>query len=133
MGDFHLAPDYKAKLATWQSAAETMNGLLEIVKQQPLQSTPGTVWSYSNSGYVVLGAIVAKVSEMDYYDYIHQRVFAAAGMSKSRFYTKPQREQTAATSAGRYALSTPALLSGAASLWQSCWIAGSVGPGTVPD
>ncbi|GHO50426.1 serine hydrolase domain-containing protein [Ktedonospora formicarum] len=93
MGDFHLAPDYQAKLATWQSAAETLNGLLEIIKQQPLQSTPGTAFSYSNSGYVTLGAIVAHVSGMDYYDYIHQHVFAAAGMSKSRFYTKPQRER----------------------------------------
>ncbi|WP_201394770.1 serine hydrolase [Ktedonobacter sp. SOSP1-52] len=93
MGDFHLIPDYKAKLATWQSAAETINGLLEMIKQQPLQFTPGTSWSYSNSGYVTLGAIVAQVSGMDYYDYIHQHVFAVAGMSKSRFYTKPQRER----------------------------------------
>ncbi|GHO79183.1 serine hydrolase [Ktedonobacter sp. SOSP1-85] len=93
MGDFHLVPDYKAKFLIWQSAAETLNGLLEIIKQQPLQFTPGTAFSYSNSGYVTLGTIVAQVSGMDYYDYIHQHIFAAAGMSKSRFYTKPQRER----------------------------------------
>jgi CubicO group peptidase (beta-lactamase class C family) len=93
MGDFHLVPDFEAKQATWQSAAATMNGLLEIIKQQPLPFTPGTSFSYSNSGYVVLGAIIAQVSGMDYYDSIHQHVFAAAGMSKSQFYTKSQRER----------------------------------------
>jgi CubicO group peptidase (beta-lactamase class C family) len=93
LGDFHRSQDYQPGAAIWDSADEVMNGILDIIRKESLQFPPGTASSYSNSGYVVLGAIVAAISKMGYHDYIHQHIFAAAGMTRSRFYTKPQRER----------------------------------------
>jgi len=42
---------------------------------------PGTQDRYSNYGYVLLGALIEKVSGVSYYDYVQQRIYAPAGMS----------------------------------------------------
>jgi len=49
---------------------------------------PGTKWAYSNSGYVVLGMIVAKVSGMPYREFLQKRIFAPVGMQRSVVYQK---------------------------------------------
>jgi len=90
MGDFLGDPAFLAQGSTWTSAAETMDGIMAIIKQAPLLFTPGTQYSYSNSGYATLGAIAAQVSGQSYYDYVREHIFAPAGMTRSDFYTKPQ-------------------------------------------
>ena len=47
---------------------------------------PGASWSYSNSGYVVLGLIVAKVSGMPYPDFLQRRIFKPLKMSTTVAY-----------------------------------------------
>jgi hypothetical protein len=49
----------------------------------PLQYEPGSRWSYSNFGYILLGAVIERVSGMSYYDYVTLHVFAPAGMSST--------------------------------------------------
>lgn len=49
---------------------------------------PGSKWAYSNSGYVVLGLIVAKVSGMPYPDFLHRRIFAPLKMSHTVAFIK---------------------------------------------
>ena len=51
----------------------------------PLQFEPGARRSYSNAGFVTLGAIVAAVSSQSYFDYVRERIFVPAGMSRSGF------------------------------------------------
>ena len=41
---------------------------------------PGTDYQYSNHGYLLLGAIVERVSGLSYYDYVQRRIFDPAGM-----------------------------------------------------
>ena len=63
----------------------TVSGLIDVFKEEPLNFEPGTRFSYSNSGYILLGAIVKKASGIKYEDFIEKKVFAKAGL-KNSFY-----------------------------------------------
>jgi CubicO group peptidase (beta-lactamase class C family) len=49
----------------------------------PLDFPPGSKWSYSNSGYVVLGVLIHKVSGQFYGDFLEQRVFRILHMDST--------------------------------------------------
>ena len=46
---------------------------------------PGTHWKYSNSGYVVLGKLIEKVSGMRYAQFVRDNIFTPIGMSDSGY------------------------------------------------
>ncbi len=50
----------------------------------PLQFRPGGTWSYSNTGYALLGFIVRRVSGVFYGDFLRERVFQPLGMRTAR-------------------------------------------------
>lgn len=52
----------------------------------PLEFEPGRKWGYSNAGYMVLGAIIEKVTGQTYFDYVKAHVFKRAGMNATDFY-----------------------------------------------
>jgi CubicO group peptidase (beta-lactamase class C family) len=54
--------------------------------------TPGTKWAYSNSGYVLLGSIVAKVSGKTFGEFLHDRIFAPLKMDQTLAYEKGKNE-----------------------------------------
>ena len=63
--------------------------VLALLEKQPKgKFAPGASWAYSNSAYVVLGLVVAKVSGMPYRDFLQKRVFAPVGMNRSIVYQK---------------------------------------------
>ena len=53
---------------------------------------PGTKWYYSNSGYVILGLVVAKVSGMPFPEFLHQRIFAPLKMNHTVAYVRGKNE-----------------------------------------
>jgi CubicO group peptidase (beta-lactamase class C family) len=63
---------------------------MAFIREQPLLFTPGTAYGYSDSGFVVLGAIVQQVSGQPYWDYMRQHIFGPAGMTRTDFCTWPQ-------------------------------------------
>jgi len=53
---------------------------------------PGTKWEYSNSGYVVLGLIVAKRSGKSFGGFLHERIFAPLKMGHTLVFEKGKNE-----------------------------------------
>ena len=49
-----------------------------------LEFEPGSRWNYSNTGYVLLGILIHKVSGKFYGDVLKERVFAPLGMTTAR-------------------------------------------------
>jgi D-alanyl-D-alanine carboxypeptidase len=59
--------------------------LIGFFKDKPLDFEPGERWSYNNSGYVLLGAIIEKVSGKSYEQFIEEEIFKPLGMKDSRY------------------------------------------------
>jgi len=78
----------------WTEAHQIRDG--EVVALLEQQKTtlfpPGTKWSYSNSGYVLLGAIVAKVSGETFGDFLHRRIFGPLKMEGTIAYENGKNE-----------------------------------------
>jgi CubicO group peptidase (beta-lactamase class C family) len=59
--------------------------LIGVFRDQPLDFEPGSKWSYNNSGYVLLGAIIEKVSGKSYEAFLQERIFEPLGMSRTYY------------------------------------------------
>jgi CubicO group peptidase (beta-lactamase class C family) len=69
--------------------------VLALLKEEKTgKFAPGTSWSYSNSGYVVLGLIVAKVSGQSYSEFVRARIFAPLEMNQTVVYLKGKNQVT---------------------------------------
>jgi len=60
------------------------NDLVKLAAKSPLDFRPGTHWNYSNTGFVLLGAIVRRVTGQFYGDFLHDNVFGPLGMRTAR-------------------------------------------------
>ena len=69
-----------------KSGLRAIKDFLPLFASQPLQFEPGTKRQYSNGGYIVLGAIIEKVSGQDYYEYVREHIFKPAGMQNTEWY-----------------------------------------------
>ena len=68
-------------------------GVLKLLEQQTAGKFPaGSKWEYSNSGYVVLGLIVEKVSGRPFAQFLHDRIFAPLQMANTLAYEKGKNE-----------------------------------------
>jgi CubicO group peptidase (beta-lactamase class C family) len=67
---------------------DTVEGFMSYITNQPLLSEPGMAFQYSNGGYIVLGAIIEKVSGENYYSYIRRHITEPLGMINTDFYKK---------------------------------------------
>jgi len=57
-----------------------------LVYQETLAFEPGTGWSYSNTGMFLLGAIIERVTEERYFDYVLEHIHEPAGMKNTDCY-----------------------------------------------
>jgi CubicO group peptidase (beta-lactamase class C family) len=58
----------------------TPQQIFDVVRDRPLDFEPGTRWSYSNTGYVLLSLVIQRVSGTRFGDYMRERVFEPLGM-----------------------------------------------------
>jgi CubicO group peptidase (beta-lactamase class C family) len=58
--------------------------LVKFAAARPLDFPPGTRWSYSNTGYLLLGVLVHRVTGRFYGDVLRDLIFSPAGMRTTR-------------------------------------------------
>ena len=79
--NFTSSPDYN----TIKLSARSADAAVTSFRDRPLDFGPGEKMSYSNSGYLVLGAIIEKVSGQTYEKFVSDNLFAPAGMTDSGY------------------------------------------------
>ena len=62
----------------------TEDEFIRTIAGAPLLWPPGTKWEYCNSGYVLAGAIIHRVTGMQWWEAMHERIFAPLGMRSAR-------------------------------------------------
>ncbi len=63
----------------------TPQEMVALVRDKPLDFAPGTNWAYSNTGYILLGMIIEKLSGESYADFLKRNIFATLSMSDSGY------------------------------------------------
>ena len=79
--NFTSFPEYQKTMMSPSPAEKT----LERFKDKPLDFTPGEKFNYSNSGYVLLGLIVEKVSGKPYDTFLQENIFGPLGMKNTGY------------------------------------------------
>jgi len=79
--NFTSFPDYVSKMMMPVTAQE----MIARFKDKPLDFKPGEKWSYSNSGYFLLGYIIEKVSGESYESFVKRNIFDTLKMSNSGY------------------------------------------------
>jgi D-alanyl-D-alanine carboxypeptidase len=65
--------------------ARTIEELLRLNGDRGPAFEPGSATAYSNYGFLLLGAVVERVTGKSYYDHVAERIFRPAGMSQAGF------------------------------------------------
>jgi CubicO group peptidase (beta-lactamase class C family) len=79
-------PDYESLESTMvYRNAVSLDALMAKFSDLPFDHTPGSQFKYSSSGYVILTAIIEKVSGQSYADYLAEHIFQPLGMEATRY------------------------------------------------
>jgi CubicO group peptidase (beta-lactamase class C family) len=68
----------------------TVDDMMQLAKGDSLAFEPGTRWSYSNTGMLVLGKVIEVVAKQDYFDYVREHLYKPAGMMHTDAYELDQ-------------------------------------------
>jgi CubicO group peptidase (beta-lactamase class C family) len=79
--NFTNLSDYK----TLQLADTPLIKTIAMVRDKPLDFFPGEKMSYSNSGYILLGYVIEKISGSSYEQFVHDNIFTPLGMKDSGY------------------------------------------------
>jgi CubicO group peptidase (beta-lactamase class C family) len=75
----HEIPELKERL---RRSEMQRADLVATFASLPLSFTPGSIWSYTNSGYYLLGLIIERISGKSYYDYLRDDVLKPLGITQ---------------------------------------------------
>ena len=74
-----FGPDFDAH----RNELRTLADYVKLYGRRGLEFEPGSQWAYSNYGFILLGAVIEKVTGHSYYDYVQQHIYAPARMTKT--------------------------------------------------
>jgi D-alanyl-D-alanine carboxypeptidase len=78
-----------AQYNEWAANGASESTVLTAVSQAPLLFTPGTEYSYSNSNYFALGAIIEAVTSLSYESNLDQYIFRPLALQNTYFELPP--------------------------------------------
>lgn len=92
---FHLLthtsgiPNYTAfpEFSTMTTRSKTPEQQIDVFRNRPLDFDPGSNYAYNNSGYVLLGYLIEKISGQPYHDFITNAIFKPLNMHDSGYDT----------------------------------------------
>jgi D-alanyl-D-alanine carboxypeptidase len=82
----------------------TAQAIMDTWAKKPLDFDPGTRWQYSNTNYVIAGAIVEKVSGMPFFDFLRANILTPLGLSSAMNVDVSRVTEPEATGYMRFAL-----------------------------
>jgi CubicO group peptidase (beta-lactamase class C family) len=68
----------------------TVDDYMELARPDSLRFEPGTRYSYSNTGYLVLGKVIEVVTGQPYHEAVAARIYGRAGMTASNTFDVDQ-------------------------------------------
>ena len=74
----------------------TPSEIVDLFRDRPLAFRPGSSFSYSNTGYLLLGLIIETVTGQPYAEVLDQRIFQPLGMTSSAYGSSGLSEPNAA-------------------------------------
>jgi CubicO group peptidase (beta-lactamase class C family) len=87
-----LMPPPDSKVPVEQNQIHDTGVLDLLERQKTAKFTPGSKWAYSNSGYVLLGIVVQKVSGKPFPDFLQQRIFQPLNMRNTVAYVSGKNQ-----------------------------------------
>jgi CubicO group peptidase (beta-lactamase class C family) len=76
----------------------THEDYINLYGRRPVKFDPGSRFEYSNYGFLILGALIDKVSGQSYYDYVRDHIYNPAGMTSTG--SEPEDEKVPNRSVG---------------------------------
>lgn len=64
----------------------TVDDMMKLAREEKILFEPGSRWQYSNTGFLVLGAVIEKASGQSYYDFVRENIYKPSGMTNSDCY-----------------------------------------------
>jgi CubicO group peptidase (beta-lactamase class C family) len=83
-------PDWETQTEFSYRREYTLDEFVQLLAPLPLLFAPGAQFGYTNSGFPLLGRIVEAVGGRPFEEYVHERIFAPAGMRDTRFRRPPE-------------------------------------------
>jgi len=135
----------------WMARGTTADSILDQWAKKPLSFDPGTRWQYSNTGYVVIGQIVEKVTHKPFMEFLNANIFEPLQMHSAmdqsdgkwndsdptgyhNFALGPPRPATPEGAAWTYACGELAMTAGDLALWDISLMNGTIlKPSSIKD
>jgi D-alanyl-D-alanine carboxypeptidase len=68
---------------SWKDKAKTQSEMLAMIGKYPLDFTPGSKASYSNSNYILLGYIIEQICDKPYKEAVNERIISKIGLKNT--------------------------------------------------
>ena len=113
-------PDYTSftDASSWTTGVSEQTVLTQIASAAGL-FTPGSAYSYSNSNYFVLGAVVEAVTGVSYPDYLTEQIYPSAGLAHTQYTQPSQSAAPYSTGSSPATIADPSFEFAAGALWSN--------------